>query len=109
MSYDVYLEIDTGGIEPATVAEVGNYTSNVSPMWSKALPPDGIAGLHGKLAGQVAESVEAAIQAMSADWDAYAAMNPENGWGDVRGAHDYLVKLAAACLAHPRATIKVSR
>lgn len=37
MSYDVWLAIDTGAPEPATVAECGNYTSNVSGMWLLAL------------------------------------------------------------------------
>ncbi|MGW0581932.1 hypothetical protein ACWD25_39705, partial [Streptomyces sp. NPDC002920] len=41
MSYwiSVYMNVDTGGPEPAYVelVEVGNYTSNVHPMWSDAL------------------------------------------------------------------------
>jgi hypothetical protein len=32
VSYDIYLEIDTGGEYSATVAEVGNITRNLTPM-----------------------------------------------------------------------------
>jgi hypothetical protein len=36
MSYDTYIEVDTGGPEPMS-EWIGNYTSNVSGMWSKSL------------------------------------------------------------------------
>lgn len=37
MSHDVDLYADLGGPELSFVEEVGNYTSNVSGMWQRAL------------------------------------------------------------------------
>lgn len=43
MSYDFWLEVDTGGDEPhhiepeALDGSYGNYTSNVSPIWARCL------------------------------------------------------------------------
>lgn len=34
--------------------------------------------------------------------------DPDNGWGDYKGALEYLEKLLTACKNHPRATIRVS-
>lgn len=128
MSYDIWLEYPNG--DPAAKAletfawfddhshraptpttnevyEVGNYTSNVSSMWHKALGCS-LADLGGQPAGGQVELIAAALVAMEAHPDEYRTMEPPNGWGSYEGAHDYLLRLLLACLRHPEATIRVS-
>jgi hypothetical protein len=107
VSYDVYLEIDTGAECMATVADIGNYTANVSPMWTRALG-EPLADLHGRTAGGVVEQLDRAIAAMQAAPGEYEAMNPANGWGRFEGALNYLRDLRAACAEHPKTQIRVS-
>lgn len=109
MSYDVYLAIDTGGGEMADVVEIGNYTSNVAPMWHKALPPDGIAGLDGRRCDEVEAALGAAVERMEQQPDEYIPLEPENGWGDYGGATAYLKRLAIEASKHPACVIRVSR
>lgn len=108
MSYDIWLEIDTGSEEPATVAEVGNYTSNVSGMWATALG-HGLGDLDGTNAGAAVEPLTKAVAAMEATPDLYWAMLPANGWGDYDGALGYLRTLRDLCRQHPKTTIHISR
>lgn len=110
MSYDIYLQMDTGGPEPVDVCDVGNYTSNVSPMWSLALGHS-LADLHGRLCADCIAPLEAAVAHMRdlANRTIYAAMNPPNGWGEHGSATEYLAKLLEACRRHPKATVYVSR
>ena len=108
MSYDLYLRIDTGGEEPATVHSVGNYTSNVSGMWSQALGYP-LADLDGRLADAAIPDLRRAAWNMANNPDVYRAMEPGNGWGSYEGARDYLVSLLGACLEHPKTIIGVSR
>jgi hypothetical protein len=108
MSYDIWLEIDTGGPEPATVAEVGNYTSNVSGMWADALGRS-LGDYHGAPCSEAAGSLLRGVERMKADPAHYEAMNPENGWGDYEGALKYLEQLYEACTRHPKATIAIWR
>jgi hypothetical protein len=107
MRYWTYLMIDTGGPESATVAEIGNYTSNVSNMWAMALDMP-LADLHEKNAGEAIPILESAIADMNAHPGNYRAMNPPNGWGNFEGARDYLKKLLHACKENPKAFIYVS-
>jgi hypothetical protein len=112
VSYDVWLQIDTGGPRMAEVGQSINYTSNVRPMWDKALEGaaiPGVAEMHGRLASDCIDPLEGAIRRMRLDpWD-FEAMNPPNGWGDAAGAREFLEVLLAMCEAHPRATVVVSR
>lgn len=112
MSYDVWLEIDTGGDEPARVGDSINYTSNVRPMWDKALEGceiPSVAEMHGRLAGDCVGPLEDAIRRMTLDpWD-YEELNPPNGWGDAAGARGFLEHLLAMCQRHPKATVGVWR
>lgn len=109
MSYDIDLEIDTGGPELATVYEVGNYTSNVSPMWALALGFP-LRDLHGRQCGDCIADLKRAVDDIldPVNRATYEAMNPSNGWGDHEGAADYLVRLLSACRCHPKASIRVS-
>lgn len=108
MSYDIYLEIDTGGESPATVYEVGNYTSNVSGMWTQALNDRALYEFDGMAATEAVPLLDAGIAAMEADPAGFRELNPANGWGRYEGALDYLRRLRAGCVEHPKTVIRVS-
>lgn len=107
MSYDIYLEIDTGAEDLTTVVDVGNYTSNVSPMWRRALGRP-LFELHGMAAAEAVLLLDAGIAAMRADPDGFREMNPASRWGRYEGALGYLERLRAACAGHPKTRIWVS-
>lgn len=115
MSYDVWLEVDTGGPERAALNVLDvNYTSNVSPMWTMALGAN-LGDLieenekEGRTAGRLVGLLSDAVEKMRAEPAAFQAMNPENGWGRYEGALEFLDKIRAACEAHPLAYLRVSR
>jgi len=107
LSYDVYLEIDTGGDCLATVAEIGNYTSNVSGMWAHALGCS-LGTLDRMAATDAIPLLESAVAHMATHPEPYRAMEPDNGWGTYDGALGYLHKLLADCREHPKTTLRVS-
>lgn len=107
MSYDIYLEIDTGGPEPAAVGRDFNMTSNVGPMWRKAGAD--LADFHGENAGAMARVLDAAIGKMTAYPDEYRALNPSNGWGTYEGCVEFLRELRDEFTRHPNATVRVWR
>lgn len=81
MSYDIWLTRELDG-EIHTVFEVGNYTSNVAPMWGKALRaasgPHWLSDLHGKTAAEdVVVTLYAARNHMQNCAGEYRAMNPD--------------------------------
>jgi hypothetical protein len=108
VSYDVDLTIDTGGPDYASVFDVGNYTSDVAPMWDLALGRP-LYELHNWNAEDVVPDLDRAIAAMRAAPAVYEALNPSNGWGDYEGALAYLERLREGCVAHPKTYIRVSR
>lgn len=109
MSYDISLEIDTGGPEPATICDIGNYTSNVSAMWRRAIGMS-LSQLHGMTCKDAETILGPAVAHISDPANAaeYMAMNPKNGWGDHHGAKCYLNDLLDGCRRHPKATISIS-
>lgn len=111
MSYDIWLEVDTGGDEPARLVDVHwNYTSNVAPMWRLAMPDtDGLAGLHGMQAGEAAKVLHIGIAHMENEPAPYRALNPANGWGDFDGQLERLRELREWCRKHPRAKVAIWR
>lgn len=112
MSYDIWLEIDTGGEERARVANSINYTSNVRPMWDlalKGLPIEHVADMHERLAGDCVGPLRAAVETMKLDFEQFEALNPPNGWGNANGAREFLAELADMCAAHPKATVVIWR
>lgn len=111
MSYDIWLEADLGGDEPARVGDLDwNYTSNVAPMWRKAMPlTDGLADLHGMPCHAAAIELRKGIAKMEAAPDVYRALNPPNGWGDFDRQLDALKRLLAACEAAPAAKVAIGR
>lgn len=108
MSYDIYLDIDTGAGEPQTVAEVGNYTSNVSPMWRQALGGKLLREYHGAPCSEAAGPLAEAVKRMEAEPEKYREMEPGNGWGDYEGALAYLRRLAEMSAEHSKCVIYVS-
>lgn len=106
MSYDIHLEIDTGGPEYAMVEDVGNYTWNCGAMFANAIGC-GLGELDGQNAGEWSNKLAAGVAHMLANPSIYLPMNPENGWGDYESATQYLSKLASACARHPKARIRV--
>lgn len=124
MSYDTSMVIDTGGPEPAEVAEIGNMTSNVCGMWWLAIEgrpwtdadwgtwdTTGLAGCHGKTGAELIPVLEQAVSHIKHPDHAatYRAMTPENGWGSHFRAAEYLERILAACREHPKATLWISR
>lgn len=107
MSYDIRLEIDTGGPEPATVGREFNMTSNVAPMWRRAGAD--LAAADGKSAGGLVLFLDAAIRRMKANPDEYRAMDPPNGWGTYEGCLEFLQELRDACAANPNTIVRVWR
>jgi hypothetical protein len=112
MSRDGYMTIDTGGPEPAEVADIGNYTHNVGRMWHRAvaavsdLPDlDATGDMTGAEAGPI---LAAAARYMDEHPDEFTPLNPPNGWGSYGGARAYLWRAATACAEHPKATLRWS-
>ncbi len=107
MSYDIYLEIDTGGPEPAVIDNNHNMTSNVAPMWRRAGAD--LADFHGKPAADCIPLLRAAIADMKAHPGRYKPLNPENGWGSYEGCLLFLRELLEDFTRHPKATVAVNR
>lgn len=109
MSFDFYIEIDTGGPERAAVEYIGNYTYNVSPMFNLALGV-GIRSLHEMRAEECIEVLERGVSHISdpANRRQYEELEPSNGWGDREGASDCLKSILSACRKHPKAVFVVS-
>lgn len=113
MSHDAWLEIDTGGPELAYLTAIGNYTRNVSPMWHKAMTVaagkdmwiDDTEGMTGAEASQL---FLLAAKHMVNNPDDYTPMNPENGWGNYKGALKFLEQCAEQCARNPKAIIRWS-
>jgi hypothetical protein len=114
MSLDTYLEIDTGGAEPATVCDIGNHTHNTHNMWDLALAQGdashGMRTLDGMLALAAIPILEKAVSHIRHPDNAatYKAMNPPNGWGSHDSAAAYLERILAACREHPKARLRMS-
>lgn len=109
MSYDTWMEIDTGGEFPARVVDSINSTSNHSPIWAAAL------GFHfreleGKTGIEAAPLLEKAIAFLEDlnNRKDLRALEPGNGWGSLEHATQYLRDIRAWCKEHPKATIGMS-
>lgn len=111
MSYDIWLEVDLGGDEPARVGALDwNYTSNVSPMWRLAMPrTSGLAGMDGMKAGAAAEELRRGISYMRRHPTPFRRMNPSSRWGSYEGQLEALGELLCAFEESPEAKVAVYR
>lgn len=106
MSADYWLEIDTGGDEPAVLTDPSlNITYNLGPMLRAAGLPDWEA-LRGAPASETAGMLDGVARQLRADRDRLVAeYSPDNGWGDWDRALKFTEEFRDACMAHPKATI----
>jgi len=107
MSYDIWLEVGTGGKEPATVGDSWNFTTNCAPMWR--LAGADLAGFHGKKAFDCAGTLSDAIVHMERRPEKFSALDTPNGWGTYAQLLPALRRLLATFEAHPKAIVRVSR
>lgn len=97
MSYDVYLgtkkckECGHYSVE----VDIGNYTSNVSPMWTDALGGVSLKELEDYPYAEAIGLLDAAVEKMRdpANIERYKAMEPLNKWGNYEGAAVYLTNI----------------
>jgi hypothetical protein len=108
MSYDVYMEVDVGGESPSRVSESFNYTSNVNPIWTKALGGEGLRDLEGMTGEKAQPFLVKAICHMAAHPEVYKPMEPENGWGNYHGAMNFLTRILQICQENPKAKVGMS-
>lgn len=107
MSFDFYLE-DRPGHEVFSA----NITHNLGPMARAAGVykclwwPDG----HGfTTAGQIIKPLAAGLVALHEKQEELKALNPANGSGDWEYLVRFVAEVAAACVMHPEASIRVWR
>jgi hypothetical protein len=110
MSLDLYLimKIDTGSPEMfRVVLWEGNYTHNVTPMWSLSGVYEALYMSKDKLAGSVIKDLEHGLDLMKCSPDEFKRLNPANGWGNYEGAVKFLEGFLVACKLHPKSTIEL--
>jgi len=106
VSYDISLSIVDAFDRPHTVYD-DNITFNVTPMWNAA----GLTMIDANddWAHNLTAKLVHTIEVMLREPEDYIVLEPENGWGDYRGAMDFLVRLLIACLRFPQAVVTVDR
>ncbi len=130
MSYNVYLETPKCPACGRATSSGGdfNMTSNVSGIWCRALckvlnidfdaPTSderwrkGLGGffpLEGMPGDEAAKACMAASIELTDNAEAYRHLQPDNGWGTVESARDFLRKIGEAWIEMPKAEIRVSR
>jgi hypothetical protein len=106
MGWDLWLEIDTGGEEPAQVGKSFNYTYNTGPMLNAAgLYVRGLLGLTAKHAVVILRDVIAQFEDTPCKFKAF---DPPNGWGSYDSLLEVLREMVADWSKHPRATVNGS-
>lgn len=110
MSWDVYISIDTGSDEYATIWS-GNHTWNIAPMFYKAFEStgnkEGLRSLDGQKCSVVTSVIQMALDHMKNNPDEYEILNPKNGWGSYESAMGFLGDILENCVKHPLCTIFV--
>lgn len=120
MSYDSYIQIDTGSPDgPAVVEEIGNMTSNVAAIWARGLahatgnPEAWLSdwsyehAIACSDAAPILEKACAYIEDPANEAD-LKKLEPSNGWGSLGRAREYLRRIEKACRKHPKATLYIS-
>lgn len=119
MSYDIRLEIDTGGPYPASVTVWESPTYNLRDIFCKALSEvsdveamqdrsnPNVKSLDGMLASEAAPILFKAAAHMVAHKGLYEPLALPKDHGDLKWAIDTFVWLANECTNHPKATVRV--
>ncbi len=106
MSYDVWLEADLGGAEPAHLSILcENYTYNVAPMLhaSCGSTPNDWDGIKARTVRSICYRI---LEEFDSDPAKYRLMEPVNGWGDFEGARSFITKIKGACETAPNAVFR---
>lgn len=106
MSWDIYITKIIDGKE-VELAECGNYTYNVTPMYMKAMGLT-LSELDRHNCKEVAEILKKGIKEMEKNPEEYKTLNPENGWGDYKGALNYLKTILKECRKWPSCMLMVT-
>lgn len=110
MSYDVWATVEPAPNRFYTYMDLGNCTSNVSPMWRAVCPQlDGLVGIHGKKGSEISRDLSIGLHLMYDRRRKLEELNPENGWGNFAGAFRYYARITRAAREHPDATFWVDR
>jgi hypothetical protein len=113
MSYDVWLEADLGSGPIGVGSLDANHTCNTGNMiavasgaaeYTEGTTPS---GWNGKRAAEVAKICWEAIRELRAKPDDYRKYEPENKWGTVETAIEFLEIVLTGCLRAPQATVRV--
>jgi hypothetical protein len=106
MSWDIWLEIDTGGPLLARLGEGYNYTYNTNPMLRRAeIIKESCNEWIGLSASEFCERLEAGIKKLEESPADYKTLNPKNGWGDYDSLLSLLREILADFSQHPKAKI----
>lgn len=107
MSYDIYLEIDTGAPDHMTLFHI-DPTYNLSPMFKEALGDAGVRSLNGRIARDTIEILRKAVDDMEADPVRFKMHDAANGWGVYRDCLSIMRRLFQEASTHRNATWRVT-
>ena len=97
MSYDFLLSYSHENENiPTEVYFNSNYTSNISPMFYKVEPKQGIEALSGLSTYEARPMLEKFVIYFITNREELVELNPENGWGDYKGAFKLLCEMLEA-------------
>ena len=118
MSYDVSIEVPINEkmlqyISPSEYGDVfgdgtlyyelfncGNYTSNVSAMYARAMG-NVLSAFHGQTCANIHPLLVSAVEHMTNNPRDYLSLEPENKWGSYEGALEYLRGILEAVSKSP--------
>lgn len=109
MSYWVHLRITRPGEYLTETVFSENYTCNCAPMFQAAIGQDGIRTLHGLKASEIVGQLGRAVDHITdpENLEFYKEIEPDNGWGSLDGAIDYLKGIHKACREYPDGVLSV--
>ena len=98
MSYDFLLSYchENDNSFKSEVYFNSNYTFNVSPMFYKVEPEQGIKALSGLSTYEARPMLEKFVIYFITNREELVELNPENGWGDYKGAFKLLCEMLEA-------------
>ncbi|ASX98778.1 hypothetical protein SEA_COLUCCI_109 [Arthrobacter phage Colucci] len=114
MSYDIHAVVPARegccACHGGENLDIGNTTSNTSPLWRHAAPQtDGLAGIHGKAGGEFAAYLRTSLEHMKAHRPEYEPLVRGGGeWGTYDTAVEYMTRVVEAAEKHPTARFYVS-